>query len=744
MPERLAYDTAMQFAPIRLKIQDPEIKQGSVEMVTTNTAAGPVERPWGIEGGFAVVYKFRTKSGMVRALRCFRVPMSSDIQYRYERIGAYFHAHASEITTNFTYHHSGIVVKEQGIVPDQVYPLIEMDWIDGVTLVEKIHELCLKRDRSGLQHLTDQWIKILLTMHDHQIAHGDLSGVNVMVQADGKMLLIDYDSVYIPELANYPQVLLGQEDFQHPQMAQRGFDQYMDNFSALVIYTALMALIVQPELWNNYAKIDSTGKLLDVNILFKQQDFQAPEHSPLFVEIEHIQDWPLQTAVQALKRACLQSVDEVRFPLALIDPDYKQRLALQQLQVAFAEAFHCNDDQSIFAAAIALQQSPYQASFLLTEKERQRIGHARNHIEALAQFRFALKSRIPAQIVAVYRPILDTSPYVDVAERKQLALARLCIEALDSDDDDALIAAQTALQQSPWQDCFFFTSQEQQRIKLAMQRARALATFHNALIAYPRHAHKIIAAYNASLLDGSTSVTQRQRDLIEAARCYLTMYQKVQQGLQDDDLAMIQSAYHSTLGEQFSDFSSAEQQRIESAMLSQELEALLAQKEYGPALKKAQQIQIITGQTIHDSLTFKLQLAVKRLIRNQELTDFTVAIAARAEHDDAHNDAIVRWQWPQDELVQQALIVWRSDTWPDRLVERCQQDPACHFAWPRRKDNTRHGEWTFSIQQQTQVYVRGYAALCDTWHQEYIWRFSDGVGSRSDQPHVIGGYNHAF
>ena len=42
MPERLAYDEAMQFSRIRLKVQDPELKQGQVEIVTIRTAAGPV------------------------------------------------------------------------------------------------------------------------------------------------------------------------------------------------------------------------------------------------------------------------------------------------------------------------------------------------------------------------------------------------------------------------------------------------------------------------------------------------------------------------------------------------------------------------------------------------------------------------------------------------------------------------------------------------------------------------------
>src|SRR6266581_1132128 len=183
MPERLPYDEAMLFASARLKIPDPELKQGQVEKVTVQTKVGTVVRPWGIEGGFAVVYKFRIKSGQLRALRCFRVPMKPDTQFRYERIGPYFQAHARDITATFKYHDTGIVVKEQG-EQNQTYPVIEMDWIDGVTLLEKVDELCKIRERTALKSLREQWLSILKTMHSAQIAHGDLAGVNVMVKAN--------------------------------------------------------------------------------------------------------------------------------------------------------------------------------------------------------------------------------------------------------------------------------------------------------------------------------------------------------------------------------------------------------------------------------------------------------------------------------------------------------------------------------------------------------------------------------
>src|SRR5438045_944228 len=108
MPDRLACDEAMNLSKVRLRVQDLDLKNGEVE----KTVAGLVPVPWGLQGGFAVVYKFRTQSGKARALRCYLIPMKVDIQYRYERIGAYFAKHIPDITAEFKYHSDGISIKE--------------------------------------------------------------------------------------------------------------------------------------------------------------------------------------------------------------------------------------------------------------------------------------------------------------------------------------------------------------------------------------------------------------------------------------------------------------------------------------------------------------------------------------------------------------------------------------------------------------------------------------------------------
>jgi hypothetical protein len=46
--------------------------------------------PYGMQDGFANVYKFKTQSGKLRALRVFTRQMDPDIKFRYEKLGPYF------------------------------------------------------------------------------------------------------------------------------------------------------------------------------------------------------------------------------------------------------------------------------------------------------------------------------------------------------------------------------------------------------------------------------------------------------------------------------------------------------------------------------------------------------------------------------------------------------------------------------------------------------------------------------
>ena len=556
MPERLPYDEAMLFASARLKISDPELKHGQVEKVTIHTKVGTVERPWGIEGGFAVVYKFRTQSGQMRALRCFRVPMKPDTQFRYERIGPYFHTHAPDITANFMYHKMGIVVKEQG-KQSQTYPVIEMDWIDGITLLEKVDELCRASDRATLKNLGEQWLAILKTLQQSKIAHGDLAALNVMVRTDGRLVLVDYDGVYIPDFAGLPQVLLGQIDYQHPQMNRRPFNECMDDFSALVIYTALLALEAQPGLWNKYSQRDPQGKLLDTNLLFTQQDFTNPGQSKLLRDLEQSGDQRVVAAVRELKRLSCQPIDQARFPFKIIDPDYDKKLTLEQLK----QALNAKDDELIVA-----RWSSILDGYAPAQPFRSRIQEAEIRVKALKRFRSAIQGHNIQQIVDNYNAVLDTCNNVTKDERFLIENAHRFLQAAKSGNDDDILALADIFQITTSLKDVVFTAQEQQIIAKARQRRNALQQFRAALIS--ENVDAIATAYQ-TVKNIHVDISYDEREQSELALGFVRAYQT------DDDATLLTAfdIIHNSKYRSFFKFSGQQQQR--AALARHRIEALV-------------------------------------------------------------------------------------------------------------------------------------------------------------------------
>jgi len=238
----------------------------------------------------------------------------------------------------------------------------------------------------------------------------------------------------------------------------------------------------------------------------------------------------------------------------------------------------------------------------------------------------------------------------------------------------------------------------------------------------PRSASSITNAYDAALLDNSPAITTNEQEKLAAARRYLAMYRQVYRGIQEDNDDIIRYAYDPHLSQQFTDISAAEQKRIDRAMLFQHLADLLARKAYGQAISMAHSIHQKTGQELSEDLVFKLRRATMRFIKAHDLTGLAVKIQEQVDG----NYAIAQWQWPADELIQHALIVWRPDRWPERPADKSWQDPEWKYTWCWRRHNAREGTCTFAINRNRHIYVRGYLAIPDSWEHEQVWRFSEG------------------
>jgi hypothetical protein len=126
-----------------------------------------------------------------------------------------------------------------------------------------------------LIHLSQEWLRLIASLREAGIAHGDLQHGNIIVD-HGSLRLVDHDGMFVPQMERWKASEVGHQNYQHPLRDAENFDANLDNFSAIAIYLALISLAEQPELWQQFH---------DENLLFNKTDFLDPAQSPLFAKI---------------------------------------------------------------------------------------------------------------------------------------------------------------------------------------------------------------------------------------------------------------------------------------------------------------------------------------------------------------------------------------------------------------------------------------------------------------------------
>lgn len=244
---------------------DDELRTGHVE---TNPLGLPRPR----SGAFAVVYKLLCASRSW-AVRCFSFPVS-DQQERYAAIGTYLAGVHQAYLVQFGFLTRGIRIG------GQPYPILKMEWVEGDPLVQYVQR-CLG-EPSKLADLAVKWLNMTRALHSAGIAHGDLQHGNVLV-VNGDLRLVDYDGMYVPGLSGKASAEVGHRNYQHPLRTEFDFGPELDNFSTWCVYLSLIALSVDPQLWNRFHGGDEC-------LLFRQTDFTRPDASQLFRALASVPD----------------------------------------------------------------------------------------------------------------------------------------------------------------------------------------------------------------------------------------------------------------------------------------------------------------------------------------------------------------------------------------------------------------------------------------------------------------------
>jgi hypothetical protein len=295
LPSSQDYNEAVQDPAANFA--DPELRDGRPVI---NVQGKPAAWP----GSSSNVYQLAVPAAKRSwAVKCFTRELPGRIEHYREIAGRLAEARLPFLVD--------FALLEQGIrVCDAWYPVLKMPWVEGRLLHQAVRD---HLDRPEvLQDLARLWRDVAGRLAEANVLHGDLQHGNVLVvpgdhPGTWAVKLVDYDSLCVPGLTPLESAETGHPAYQHPQrLRERAFSLAVDRFSHLVIYTALRALAVGGRaLWERY----DTGD----NLLFDQEDFEAPDSSPLLQEL-------LQSPDPEVCRLAHELGDAARLPLGCVPP----------------------------------------------------------------------------------------------------------------------------------------------------------------------------------------------------------------------------------------------------------------------------------------------------------------------------------------------------------------------------------------------------------------------------------------
>lgn len=249
-------------------IQNPSICFGDAELQNGEVEVNAIGLPRPISGSFASVYKVSC-GNKTFAVRCF-LQEGDHQQQRYEAISHYFLHQGFKFAVPFLFIREGIKIG------DSWYPILKMEWVEGLTLDQFVRQEA--GNPAKLLWLAEELRQLVEDMQSRRIAHGDLQHANLIVDKD-RLLLVDYDGVYVPQLQGMESAELGHRNYQHPKRQPRDFGSELDNFSIWVIYVSLRILAADPGL------VKCADEDFE-SLLFTREDFLNPEASVLFHLLE--------------------------------------------------------------------------------------------------------------------------------------------------------------------------------------------------------------------------------------------------------------------------------------------------------------------------------------------------------------------------------------------------------------------------------------------------------------------------
>ena len=218
-------------------------------------------------GGFCVVFPYQTSSKKY-AVRCWHAEVC-EAKRRTQIIAEALKKSNLPYFVGFDFYEAGIMT------PMGMQPIVVMDWVDAKSLKRFLADHIT--ESNVINEIAENFKKMVADLHIYHFSHGDLQHGNIMVKDDHSLVLVDYDSMYVPDLKGMPDEIKGLVGYQHEgRWKNKEVSEKADYFSELVIYISLKALAKMPALWNDLHMEDTE------TLLFSGEDIQSHGSSTIF------------------------------------------------------------------------------------------------------------------------------------------------------------------------------------------------------------------------------------------------------------------------------------------------------------------------------------------------------------------------------------------------------------------------------------------------------------------------------
>ena len=267
-----------------------------------------------VKGSNSVVFKMQdTHTGKYYAIKCY-AGVKYGIYNRMKIVQEKLHLVESPYLVKMNIVYNELNIKVNGFIDKATsyYPIVIMDWIDGVTL-DHYHPKSEESEKDFKQ-LISNFKTMSSWLLEQSFSHGDISPKNIIVTKDNDTLLIDYDNVVFSDEDVVPvSVEMKDEDFCNPCQTSFKYEDNIDNFSLVSIMISLIyeyeSISKISNRYNNYF-----GRIPFLN----KKDYLNLDKSNLFKRMDKCFSWDykLSTFILCLKqqlRSTVFSKEEINY-----------------------------------------------------------------------------------------------------------------------------------------------------------------------------------------------------------------------------------------------------------------------------------------------------------------------------------------------------------------------------------------------------------------------------------------------